>query len=143
MTIKEFQGKNRFLSNFYICNVKVYGIIYKSAEHAYQAMKATNEEDRRYIQEASTPGKAKRRGNEIKARSNWKGIRVGIMEYIVTCKFEQNQYLMDKLISTGNEVLEEGNKWKDDFWGIYKGKGENRLGKILMEVRRYNRRGDR
>jgi len=61
------------------------------------------------------------------------------MEYIVTCKFEQNQYLMDKLISTGDEILEEGNNWKDDFWGIYKGKGENRLGKILMEVRKYNR----
>jgi len=58
MAIKEFQGKNRIYSNFYICNVKVYSIVYKSAEHAYQAMKATNEEDRRYIQEASTPGKA-------------------------------------------------------------------------------------
>lgn len=139
MTIKEFQGKNRIYSNFYICNVKVYGIVYKSAEHAFQAMKATNEEDRIYIQEAPTPGKAKWRGNEIKVRSGWKGIRVGVMRHIVTCKFEQNWYLMDKLISTGNEILEEGNNWKDDFWGIYKGKGENWLGRILMEVREYNK----
>ena len=139
MTIKEFQGKNRIYSNFYICNVKVYGIVYKSAEHAYQAMKATNKEDREYIREAPTPGQAKRRGRNIKIRSNWKGIRVGIMKHVVTCKFEQNRYLMDKLILTDDEVLEEGNNRKDDFWGIYRGEGENWLGKILMEVRKYNK----
>ena len=39
------------------------------------------------------------------------------------------------LKATGDAVLVEGNWWRDDFWGVYEGKGQNILGKILMIVR--------
>ena len=42
---------------------------------------------------------------------------------------------MQKLINTGNAELVYGNIHRDTFWGIYGGKGENMLGKILMEIR--------
>ncbi len=32
-------------------------------------------------------------------------------------------------------MLIEGNTWRDTFWGIYEGKGENNLGKLLMKIR--------
>jgi predicted NAD-dependent protein-ADP-ribosyltransferase YbiA (DUF1768 family) len=29
----------------------------------------------------------------------------------------------------------EGNSWGDTYWGVCKGKGQNKLGHILMQVR--------
>lgn len=43
--------------------------------------------------------------------------------------------LQEKLLATGNAYLEEGNTWGDRIWGTVNGEGENRLGKILMQVR--------
>lgn len=57
------------------------------------------------------------------------------MREVVECKFKQNRWLMQKLMSTGKTQLVEGNNWNDTFWGVYKGEGENMLGKILMEIR--------
>ena len=40
-----------------------------------------------------------------------------------------------KLIATCQAPLVEGNHWGDIFWGVCDGKGENNLGKLLMETR--------
>ena len=38
-------------------------------------------------------------------------------------------------VINGEEYLEEGNTWHDTYWGVCNGKGKNKLGKILMQVR--------
>ena len=50
--------------------------------------------------------------------------------------------LQEKLLATGDAYLEEGNYWNDTTWGVCNGVGENRLGKILMQVRDEIRRGE-
>ena len=62
------------------------------------------------------------------------------MYEIVLAKFTQNPDLKEKLLATGDEHLEEGNTWGDTTWGTVNGIGENRLGIILMKVRRNCRR---
>lgn len=57
------------------------------------------------------------------------------MYEIVKAKFLQNKEIKEKLLLTGNEELIEGNTWGDRIWGTVNGVGENRLGKILMQVR--------
>ena len=57
------------------------------------------------------------------------------MKDIVLAKFTQNQFLKEKLLATGDAYLIEGNTWGDRVWGQVNGVGQNRLGKILMEVR--------
>lgn len=57
------------------------------------------------------------------------------MYEICKAKFSQNTELKKRLLSTGNENLEEGNTWGDKIWGTVHGIGENRLGKILMRIR--------
>ena len=58
------------------------------------------------------------------------------MYRIVKAKFEQNEQLKKQLLHTGRAKLIEGNWWKDTFWGVHEGVGENHLGKILMKVRK-------
>jgi predicted NAD-dependent protein-ADP-ribosyltransferase YbiA (DUF1768 family) len=47
----------------------------------------------------------------------------------------QNPELREKLLCTGKLELIEGNYWGDTYWGVCRGVGENRLGKLLMLVR--------
>ena len=67
-------------------------------------------------------------------RNDWGEIKLKVMESIVTVKFS-DPTLARKLLDTGGATLIEGNDWGDTFWGVYRGKGRNELGKILMRVR--------
>jgi len=53
---------------------------------------------------------------------------------LVRKKFE-NPLLRAMLLATEDAVLVEGNTWNDTFWGVCRGRGENWLGRILMQVR--------
>ena len=57
------------------------------------------------------------------------------MYSVCKAKFTQNTDLLKKLLDTGDAELVEGNTWGDRVWGVCKGEGENRLGKILMRIR--------
>ena len=54
---------------------------------------------------------------------------------VCKAKFTQNPNLAQLLIETGDATLIEGNNWDDVVWGVCNGVGENRLGKILMQIR--------
>jgi predicted NAD-dependent protein-ADP-ribosyltransferase YbiA (DUF1768 family) len=49
-------------------------------------------------------------------------------------KFKQSEDLSKNLLSTSPLTLVHNNP-KDQYWGIGKGSGKNRLGVMLMEVR--------
>ena len=70
-------------------------------------------------------------------RPDWEQVKLGIMEEIVRAKFTQHPELAGRLLSTGDLQLVEGNAWHDTFWGVdlATGKGQNRLGLILMRIR--------
>ena len=57
------------------------------------------------------------------------------MKTILKLKFIQNPDLGTKLKDTYPLYLEETNNWRDEFWGVCNGRGQNMLGKLLMEVR--------
>lgn len=132
--IDGFQDRYRFLSNFWAVKIKFEGHVYPSVEHAYQAAKTLDEEKRKEIREARTPGEAKRLGRTVELRPEWEDIRVSLMKKFLWDKF-CDPILAGKLLDTGDALLVEGNTWGDTFWGVCKGKGENQLGKLLMNVR--------
>lgn len=138
--ITSFRGDYEFLSNFYECYVPMtFGkdnipFEFRNAETAFQAHKTTTFSD--LITFSNMSGKeAKRFGRKVKLRKDWNDIRLQVMGQVVLTKFVVNKDLCDKLIATGQRELIEGNTWHDTFWGVCNGKGENHLGKILMEVR--------
>jgi N-glycosidase YbiA len=133
--IEEFQREYRFLSNFWPALVEFDGDIYPSVEHAYQAAKTLDLKDRKWIRESETPGIAKKRGRHVTIRSDWDSVKLSIMETLLREKFMLNASLKEKLLATGDAHLIEGNKWKDTFWGICNGVGQNHLGKLLMKIR--------
>ena len=136
MNIMTFRGAFDFLSNFYPAKVEYEGIVYETAETAFQAQKSIDR-DERLAFAALSAAKAKSRGQKVKLRSDWEKVKVGLMERIVRAKFDQHPELAARLISTGKMPLVEGNAWHDVFWGVEvkTGEGENHLGKILMVIR--------
>ena len=133
--ITSFRDEYFFLSNFYPCDIEFNYLTYHSAEAAFQAQKCLDVGERNVFTELS-PSQAKRRGKQVKLRPDWEDVKLEIMKSIVFQKFIQHPTLMDKLLDTGDAELIEGNNWHDTFWGVCKGKGQNNLGKILMEVRK-------
>ncbi len=132
--IERFAGPYRFLSNFFPRPLLWEGERYATAEHAYQAAKCSRPDERVMIRNAPSPGAAKRMGRRIAIREDWDAVKEKVMLSIVRAKFE-DAYLRRRLAATGTAELIEGNTWGDRFWGVCRGEGENRLGKILMKVR--------
>ena len=56
------------------------------------------------------------------------------MRKFLVLKFDIPE-LRQQLINTGTESLVEGNDYKDSFWGVYRGKGKNWLGMLIMQIR--------
>ena len=134
--IDRFMGKYRFLSNFYPSPIRYEGINYPTVEHAYQAAKSLSNDIRKRISEQDTPGQAKRQGNTELLRDDWEKMKVSIMRELVRQKFIKHAGLAKKLLDTGITKLIEGNTWNDTYWGVCNGKGSNKLGKILMKIRK-------
>lgn len=132
--INEFRGKYYFLSNFYEAPVIYENITYLNNEAAFQSAKITDYDKRLSFAHLS-PSQAKSKGRHVQLRYGWDIIKEEIMYEICKAKFIQNEDLKLKLIATGDEHLEEGNTWGDKIWGTVNGKGQNKLGKILMKVR--------
>lgn len=132
--INRFSGQYNFLSNMHPCIVKIGDEIYPSAEHAFQAMKCLDKNDRLAMSVCRSPEEAKKAGRLVNLRPDWEKVKLEVMYNIVKAKFN-NESLRIKLKGTGDEELVEGNTWGDKFWGVCNGQGRNELGKILMRVR--------
>jgi len=151
MIINSFTGRYNFLSNFYQCEIKHQGLKYPSVEHFYVSMKMDKQQMirgvlytpstwREMIISIKEPGKIKKIGRLIQLRSNWETFKFDVMNWAIREKFKDEK-LKDMLLSTGDNQIVEGNYWHDNVWGQCEcpkcyGKGENKLGIILMDVRK-------
>ena len=135
--IKWFTGENRWLSNFYWVDVSYDGEVYPSTEHAYQASKTLDKDERIKVKNARTFTESKRLGYKVPLREDWEEVKLGVMFDLVYQKFNENNHLKKLLLGTGDKILFEMNTWGDLYWGVdLSGKGENKLGIILMNVRK-------
>jgi ribA/ribD-fused uncharacterized protein len=133
-TIDNFRGEYYFLSNYYIAEIEYRGIRYPHNESAFQAQKIRDNNIRKIFAKLE-PTEAKKLGKKIQLRHDWNHVKDRKMYEICYEKFKQNKDLRKKLLDTGDAILIEGNTWHDTYWGMCNGKGKNKLGKILMNVR--------
>ena len=148
--IDKFEGRYRFLSNFYPCKIEHQGIIYPSVENFYVAMKVNDQQlingkyytpgdFREMIARITNPAEVKKIGSKVKLRTGWDDKKLEVMNWAVRQKFK-DETLSEMLLSTGDQELIEGNWWHDNFYGSCScskcgNKGDNNLGKLLMTVR--------
>ena len=132
--ITSFKNQYAFLSNFYPAIIKIKELEFKTVEHAYQYYKVDDPMGAQLIIAAPTPGIAKRLGNKYKRKNDWDSVKESTMLTLLFEKFKIPN-LADRLIATRDAELIEGNVWGDKYWGVCFGKGENKLGKLLMYVR--------
>ena len=139
--IRGFRGEYQFLSNFYPSRIVFGDLIFDNVEAAFQAAKCQNYTDRLMFQ-GLTGAEAKKLGRRVNLRSDWEQAKIPIMTELVRQKFGGDPALLDKLIATGDAILVEENMWHDNFYGdcvctrCRRIPGQNKLGLILMEVRR-------
>ena len=149
--IENFQADFGWLSNFWSVPVVLDGEGYASVEAAYQAGKTVDLEIRKQIRGLPTAGRAKRFGAEfgksMPFRPGWNDeFKINLMRDLLRQKFTHPD-LRQRLLATGDEILVEGNCWHDQMWGRCScvqcgGRGENWLGRLLMEVREECRKGN-
>lgn len=137
MAIMQFQGRYRFLSNFWPAKINLDGKEYSCVECAYQAAKTLNEMCRERIRNA-TAGQAKSLGRSVPMRKDWERVKLTVMEDLLRQKFKNPELLSDLLSTVDDGQLIEGNTWGDSFWGKTQngyGNGANHLGTLLMKIR--------
>jgi len=136
---KNYLGINAKQQNFVsVEQAMMFGkaILFKDFEVATEILK-TN--DQKVIREL---GRKVKNYNEI----DWQNKRYNYVKGLILEKFKQNDVLLQILKKTGNKTLVEG-AWYDKIWGVgladtdpliqdpKNWKGQNLLGKCLMEVR--------
>lgn len=128
-------------SNLYKRSIVFEGRLYPSSEHAYQAGKARKDAVREWILSAPSPGLVAMAAHGLYTWDivpNWAAIKFDRMRAVLKAKFTQHEDLRELLLSTGTARLVEAGKVNNAVnrvWGEVNGKGQNMLGKLLMELR--------
>lgn len=146
-----FWGEAPF-TNFTSCpNLTYLGLEWKSTEQLFMWIKAvefTDYKTAQEIREAKTPKAAKKLGRQVKNfdAEHWSEVSYNYMKTIVDLKFRTNPKFMKVLLNIAwlDKTFVEASPF-DRIWGIGYGEkdaifyeydwGENKLGKILTELR--------
>lgn len=135
--ITEFQNEYRWLSNFSPVKIKLNGLEFPSVEHAYMSAKSDEAEWKKFCSNPNNKaGDVKRQSKYITLKEDWDDIKLEVMKECINQKFSQEPY-RTKLLETGTQYIQEGNRWNDKFWGVClkTNKGKNHLGRLIMDVR--------
>jgi ribA/ribD-fused uncharacterized protein len=148
----ESKGEHRNFSNMSEHRIDVDGTQFPTVEHYFQAMKAKEfKDDEIYekILKAKTPKAAKALGKKVKGfvKDIWDSKKDDIMRLGIRTKFIQHPALRTQLQNTGERMIGEADA-RNTYWGIgtsmisekakhpEKWRGQNRIGKILMDLRK-------
>lgn len=126
-----------WMSNFFACPLNYQGHKYLTAEAAYQLAKCAQPTEEQYKEFGTMKGAAaKTAGRKVTMRGDWDKIKDQVMYDVLFAKFS-DAGLKAKLLATGDTQLIHLVTWNDLYWGRGKdGKGLNRMGEILMQVRK-------
>jgi ribA/ribD-fused uncharacterized protein len=124
-------------SNFSRHPLRLKGRTWPTSEHYFQAQKFTGTAHEEEIRLAKSPSIAARMGRDRSKplRRDWEKVKEDVMREALRAKFTQYPELKTLLLSTADAHLVE-HTTNDRYWGDGgDGKGLNRLGVLLMELR--------
>lgn len=126
-----------FLSNAYPTSVRMWNMKFRCAEAAFQASKFAHKPDvaKRFTHLDGEEAAKLAQKWSYQQRQDWYQVRENLMLDVLRAKFQQNPDLGELLRATGDAYLVDHTK-EDAFWADGgDGKGKNRLGHLLMQVR--------
>ncbi|PFH36870.1 FHA domain-containing protein [Besnoitia besnoiti] len=130
--IDSFTGEYKFLSLDYPCLVFFQGRFFPSARHALLASRYPKAVDElSNVEDIKT---LKKVAKEKEEDPDWQRLRLKWLEHIQRDKFRRHADLREKLRNTGGRELVWLNNG-DSFFGQIGNRGQNHLGRILMEIR--------
>lgn len=124
-------------SNFSPHAVVLHGRQWPTVEHFFQAQKFAGTEHVEAIRLVASPMVAARMGRSRQRplRQDWESVKDRVMQEALVAKFTQHVALRALLLSTGDAELVEHTA-NDSYWADGgDGRGRNRLGELLMELR--------
>ena len=125
-------------SNFSPYLIEVDGKVWPTSEHYFQAQKFAGTEHEERVRLAKSPMIAATlgRNRDLPLRRDWEEIKESVMLTALRAKFTQHVALRELLVRTRKAELVE-HTLNDRYWGDGGGygKGKNRLGQLLMELR--------
>ena len=125
-------------SNFSPHPFHLHGKTWPTSEHYFQAQKFAGTTHEEEIRLTDSPMVAARMGRSLARplRADWEAVKDDIMREALRAKFTQHPSLRSLLLGTGNANLVEHTK-NDRYWADNgDGTGKNRLGQLLMELRK-------
>lgn len=125
-------------SNFALYPIRLKGKTWSTSEHYFQAQKFKGTPYETKIRKARNPNQAAILGRtrKVRLRPDWEKVKDSVMLDAVRAKFTQHKELKELLLST-NELRIVEHTANDSYWGDGgNGKGKNKLGQILMAVRK-------
>ncbi len=141
MTIYFYSTRDAYgcFSNFSRHGFELDNYWWMTSEHYFQAQKFATTDAIWYtkIRGVKSPKEAAKMGRSRchPLRQDWEEIKDEIMKKAVLKKFQTHPDIREILLATADRLIVE-NSPSDYYWGCGKnGRGENKLGKILMEVR--------
>jgi N-glycosidase YbiA len=137
--IKFYQTNEEYgcFSNFADYPIELKGKSWPTSEHYFQAQKFVGTKHEEEIRKINSPMMAAQLGRDRKKplRRDWEKVKDSIMRDAVLAKFRQHEDLQEILLATGDAKIIEHTE-NDRYWGDGgDGKGQNKLGRILMSVR--------
>ena len=144
-------GADDALSNFFPCEIKVFGQNFNSSEHAYQYAHAIREGQDNIANEiinSHSARQAKELSKFIKQDPKWNTTSMcEVMEQVIQAKYDQVPEFKKALLETGNSVIVESVRGAYD-WGsgldekatVHTKKkmwpGRNLMGRLLEKLRK-------
>lgn len=146
-----YNSKNLEFSNWFACEFRADGRVFKSIEQYMMYEKALTFGDTEIaarVLDVTDPAEIKALGRQVKNYddAHWNGRRQLVVYKGLLAKFSQNEALKQKLFATGSALLAECEP-TDKIWGIGMGpdddrrfdrsqwQGQNLLGYTLSEIR--------
>jgi predicted NAD-dependent protein-ADP-ribosyltransferase YbiA (DUF1768 family) len=100
--------------------------------HAYCAASVSGPELIAAVRTCSTARQALELVRDAPRRDRWPQIRIGEMTRLLRLKFSQHPDLADRLLATGDSILQAASITGSDFWDS---QGQNWIGRLLELVR--------
>lgn len=144
MDIQGFFGNNHWLNNDAASWITAAdGKEFGSIQQAYQYEKflgdwATMLPARDAVYRAQSPSHARKVASRYKhlLPADWEERKLHVMRRLLAQKFKSGSLLAGRLRGTGTANLIHENNWGDTYWGVCSEKGQNWLGRLIMELRR-------